>query len=67
MGCSKNYIMYWGGFYDIYNTMGQQISVHKVHKNAYLFLDILYMRIFAAMILCCKKCLKLVSLHLFLL
>ena len=45
MGCSKNYIMYWGGFYDIYNTMGQQISVHKVHKNAYLFLDILYMRI----------------------
>ena len=28
MGCSKNYIMYWGG-YVYYNSIGVKISVHK--------------------------------------
>ena len=28
MGCSKNYIMYWGG-YVYYNSIGAEISVHK--------------------------------------
>ena len=28
MGCSKNYIMYWGG-YVYYNSIGAKISVHK--------------------------------------
>jgi len=28
MGCSKNYIMYWGG-YVYYNSTGQAKSVHK--------------------------------------
>lgn len=29
MGCSKNYIMYWGGGYVYYNSIGVEISVHK--------------------------------------
>ncbi|WP_368288415.1 hypothetical protein [Enterocloster clostridioformis] len=28
MGCSKNYIMYWGG-YAYYNSIGTKKSVHK--------------------------------------
>ena len=28
MGCSKNYIMYWGG-YIYYNITGMKKSVHK--------------------------------------
>ena len=28
MGCSKNYIMYWGG-YVYYNSTGARKSVHK--------------------------------------
>ena len=28
MGCSKNYIMYWGG-YVYYNSIGMKKSVHK--------------------------------------
>jgi hypothetical protein len=28
MGCSKNYIMYWGG-YEYYNSTGAKISLHK--------------------------------------
>lgn len=28
MGCSKNYIMYWGG-YVYYNSIGTKKSVHK--------------------------------------
>ena len=42
MGYSKNYIMYWGGFYGYYNTMGHGISVHKPHKFFVFFLYILY-------------------------
>ena len=41
MGCSKNYIMYWG-FYEYYYSITPKISVHKVHKNDYLFLCIFY-------------------------
>ena len=28
MGCSKNYIMYWGGYIH-YNSIGQRKSLHK--------------------------------------
>ncbi len=42
MGYSKNYIMYWGGFYGYYNSMGHGISVHKPHKFFVFFLYILY-------------------------
>ena len=38
MGYSKNYIMYWGGFYSYYNTMDGRISVHKVEKSSCVFL-----------------------------
>ena len=38
MGYSKNYIMYWGGFYGYYNTMDSRISVHKVEKSSCVFL-----------------------------
>ena len=38
MGYSKNYIMYWGGFYGYYNTMDGRISVHKVEKSSCVFL-----------------------------
>lgn len=38
MGCSKNYIMYWGGFYNDYYSIGGRISVHKLYKNGYIFL-----------------------------
>ena len=31
MGCSKNYIMYWGG-YVYYNSTGYEKSVHKLLK-----------------------------------
>ena len=33
MGYSKNYIMYWGGFYRYYNSMDVSKSLHKVHKS----------------------------------
>ena len=39
MGCSKNYIMYWG-VYECYYSITSEISVHKVHKNDYLILCI---------------------------
>ena len=42
MGYSKNYIMYWGGFYGYYNITVITISVHKLHKNQGLFLCNLY-------------------------
>jgi len=42
MGYSKNYIMYWGGFYGYYNITVITISVHKLHKNRGLFLCNLY-------------------------
>ena len=42
MGYSKNYIMYWGGFYGYYNIMSSHISVHKVYKFLVFFLYILY-------------------------
>ena len=42
MGYSKNYIMYWGGFYGYYSIMIVTISVHKLHKNHGLFLCNLY-------------------------
>ncbi len=31
MGCSKNYIMYWGG-YVYYNSTGYEKSVYKLLK-----------------------------------
>lgn len=37
MGCSKNYIMYWG-FYESNYSINFQISVHKLHKKGVLFL-----------------------------
>ena len=40
MGYSKNYIMYWGGFYRYYNSMVIRISVHKINKSCYSFLCI---------------------------
>ena len=42
MGYSKNYIMYWGGFYGYYNITVITISVHKLHKNQGSFLCNLY-------------------------
>ena len=42
MGYSKNYIMYWGGFYGYYNSMNPCESVHKPHKKYDSFLVILY-------------------------
>ncbi len=40
MGCSKNYIMYWG--YVQYNTIERSKSVHKLHKFSPLFLFIFH-------------------------
>ncbi len=39
MGCSKNYVMYWG-FYENDYTIKAQIIVHKLHKNGCAFLCI---------------------------
>ena len=39
MGCSKNYIMYWGG-YVYYNSIGRKISVHKHESISNIFLCI---------------------------
>ena len=46
MGYSKNYIMYWGGFYGYYNTMDGRISVHKVEKKFLRFSGQFYGTIF---------------------
>ena len=56
-----------GGFYDLYNSMRQGKSVHKLHKIWHTFLYILYIAIFCFVFFCCKKCFKFVSVHLFLL
>ena len=39
-GCSKNYIMYWGG-YVYYNSIGSSKSVHKVSIFVFFLLCIL--------------------------
>ena len=39
MGCSKNYIMYWGG-YVYYNSIGDKISLHKHKRISKAFLCI---------------------------
>lgn len=41
MGCSKNYIMYWG-VYEYYNTTTLPKSVHKFHKFSSILLGTLY-------------------------
>ena len=41
MGCSKNYYNVLGGFYGLYNSMGQGKSVHKLHKIRHTFLVII--------------------------
>ena len=56
-----------GGFYGLYNTMGQEKSVHKLHKIWHTFLSTLYTAVFCFQIFCCKKCFKFVSVHFFLL
>ena len=38
MGCSKNYIMYWGGFYDVDYNIRLCKSVHKLYKKSFYFL-----------------------------